>query len=131
MRHSPQIWYASVSGLCLLLNNALMVCLTGAGIHYALACILSFFAVLAAGFLLHARLTFRVPATASAFVRYFTGMALNLPLSVALIWLFHDVGQAPMIVAAPAATLLLVLSNYVCSRWALRPASAPSLGSRA
>lgn len=128
MRAPSRIRYLGVSGTCLLLHNALMIGLTASGVHYAAACILSFFMVAAAGFLLHARMTFVAAPTATGFVRYVAALALNLPLSLALIWLFHDVGRAPMVLAAPAATLLLVVWNYLAAQWALRPPLANGEG---
>jgi putative flippase GtrA len=130
MTAPSKIRYLGVSGACLLLHNALMIGLSTVGVHYAAACTLSFFAVAAAGFLLHARLTFAAAPTASGFFRYAAAMALNLPLSIVLIWLFHDLGSAPMALAAPAATLLLVLWNYLAAQWALRLPLANGEGTR-
>jgi len=116
-----KIRYLAVSGFCLVLHNAIIIGATEAGLHYAGASVLSFLIVAASGFVLHGKFTFGADLELAGFARYVAGMALNLPLSIALLWLLIDVAGSPVTLAAPLATLCLLVWNYIASRWAWAP----------
>jgi hypothetical protein len=46
-------------------------------------------------------------------------MLLNLPLSIAGVWLLHGVLKLPMWVASPLVTGFLFAWNYVATHWAV------------
>lgn len=131
MNTGPRLRYLAVSGACLLLHNGLLIGLNRTGLHYVAACLISFAVVAVAGFALHARFTFAIAADVAAFLRYAAAMALNLPLSLLLLWVLHDRGGMAMVAAAPASTALLIIWNYAASRWALLPKSMPDRGRNA
>jgi putative flippase GtrA len=115
-----RIFYVAVAGFCALLHNVIIIGMDRVGVHYAFASIVSFFVVAATGFLLHCAITFRTRATLRSFVRYLGAMAFNLPLSIAALFLFHDVAKLPMLLASPVATVALFVINYFLSAWGPR-----------
>ena len=62
---------------------------------------------------------FRTHPTVLSFARYLGAMAFNLPLSIMLLFLFHDLAHLPMIIASPLATIALFVANYFLSAWAI------------
>jgi len=111
--------YAAVAGGCLLLHNVVLISADAVGLHYVIASVVSFLLVSVTGFLLHAWATFRTEASLAAYGRYAAAMALNLPLSVVLLWLAYQQAGLPMVVAAPSVSLVMMLWNFVATRWAL------------
>jgi putative flippase GtrA len=109
---------------CAGLHNAVMIGGDLAGLHYAVSSVLSYLIVVVVGFALHVRYTFGQPARFAAFWRYAVTMAANYPATLLLLFLMCDVAGLPVVVAAPAATVVMFAWNYVASRWAiLRPAA--------
>ena len=53
------------------------------------------------------------------FARYTAAMSLNYPLSIIAVWFFNQFLALPMVLAAPAATLVLTAYNFASSRWAI------------
>jgi putative flippase GtrA len=122
--------FALVGLVCAAAHNAILLAADWCGIHYAPACVVSYPLVVGLGFVLHVRFTFEQPATFAAFWRYGASMAANYPITLALLFLMCDVGQWPVAVGSPAATVLLFVWNYVAGRWAIirkppPPASMP------
>lgn len=111
--------YLAVSGLCMVTNISVIVGLTAAGCNYVVASVIAFALVCMLGFALHAGWTFRSAATPAGFARYVAAMALNLPISILLIWLAHDVAGLTVAISATLATIALVVWNYLASRWAI------------
>ncbi len=112
--------FYSVGLLCALLHNAIMIGGDWLGLHYALANLISFAVVVVVGFRLHSGWTFTgAERSRASFARYALGMAANLPLSLAGMFVFVDLAGLPVSVAAPAVTVLLAVFNYFAGRWAL------------
>lgn len=111
--------YLLVGGTCALLNSAILV--IGDRLHAPLAASIaaSFTIVCLVGYLLHAAVTFGTPANRQGLLRYILAMAASLPLSVALLWLFARTLVWPMTIAAPAATAVMLVINFLLSRWAV------------
>lgn len=114
-----RIAYPAVAGLCALLHNVIIIGLDRVGVHYAIASVISFFLVAATGYALHCAVTFRTRPDLRSFLRYLAAMAFNLPLSVVALFLFHDVGGLPIVIASPLATVALFVINYFLSAWAI------------
>jgi putative flippase GtrA len=89
--------YATVSGSCLVLHNAIMILADHVGIPLVYAVLISFSVVAMTGYLLHSR----------------------FPLAIAATWLWRDVLGWPMVWASPAATACMVIANFIFSRWAI------------
>jgi putative flippase GtrA len=117
--HMLHLRYAMVAGCCLLLHNAIMIAADWSGLNMWQAACLSFCIMVVAGYLLLAAFVFDRRRSWASFLRYTGAMAANFPLSTGLLWLFFRVLGQPMAIAAPAATLGMVLVNYLASRWAI------------
>ncbi|WP_408589306.1 GtrA family protein [Novosphingobium sp.] len=117
-RHRP-IGYFFVAAGCLLLHNAIVIAGDALGQPLWLSMLVSFVIVNSVGYMGHCRVTFRAPATPIGFVRYAAAMSTNAPAAYALIWLLHDAVGLPMVLAAPAASALMLAINYLLSRWAI------------
>lgn len=113
--------YIIVAGICLLLHNIVMVVADNRGVPLWLAVLISFGLVASTGYTLHGLFTFRQRLALSAFARYAIAMAANLPLAFATTWIWHDLLGLAMILAAPIATVCMVVFNFFLSRWAITP----------
>lgn len=111
--------YPAVAAFCALLHNAIVIGFDALGVHYAIASTVSFVLVAAAGYLLHCAITFRTRPVMRSFLRYTGAMAFNLPLSIAALFLFHDLLGLAMVVASPVATVAMFVVNYFLSAWAI------------
>ena len=113
--------FFTVGLVCALLHNAIMIGGDWAGLHYVASSLISFAIVVLVGYWLHSGWTF--PGAERGRVtlaRYALTMALNLPLSLAGMFLFVDLLGFTVPIAAPAVTVLLAAFNFVAGRWALR-----------
>jgi putative flippase GtrA len=116
--------FLSVGLACALLHNAIMLGGHWLGLHYVVSTFISFAVVVSFGYWLHSAWSFpdaergRMP-----FARYALVASANLPLSLAGMFAFVDLGGLSVPLAAPLVTLLLVLFNFLGGRWALRAAS--------
>jgi len=108
-----------IGGFCAALNNALVIGLSFAGFSPLVASLLAFPPVLAAGFSLHCLLTFETAMSKSGFLRYALAMAANFPAWGASLFILSDLFGAPVAVAAPTTTVMLVAWNFLSVRWAL------------
>lgn len=118
--------YGFVAAVSLLLHNAIIVAGDATGLPLIISVLISFCFVVVVGYLLHCRLTFRAPVEWSGFNRYAVAMAINIPLSFTMIWLWHVAAGLPMIWASPIATLCMIVVNFQLSRWAIIRAAASS-----
>jgi len=113
--------FFTVGLACALLHNAIMIAGDWAGLHYVVSSLISFVIVVLVGYWLHSGWTF--PGAERGRVtlaRYTLTMALNLPLSIAGMFLFVDLLGFTVPIAAPTVTVLLAAFNFVAGRWALR-----------
>ena len=113
--------FFTVGLACALLHNAIMIVGDWAGLHYVVSSLISFTIVVLVGYWLHSGWTF--PGAERGRVtlaRYTLTMALNLPLSIAGMFLFVDLIGFTVPIAAPTVTVLLASFNFVAGRWALR-----------
>jgi putative flippase GtrA len=119
--------FFSVGLLCALLHNAIMIGGDWLGLHYVGASLVSFAIVVLVGYLLHSAWTFPgAQRGGMPFARYALTMALNLPLSLAGMFVLVDLAGLGVPLAAPAVTVMLAAFNFVGGRWALRAGRAQS-----
>lgn len=112
--------FFTVGLVCAATHNAIMIGGDWAGLHYVASSLISFAVVVLLGFWLHSSWTFpEAQRSRVSFVRYAGTMALNLPLSIALMFVFVDLAHLPVAIAAPLVTVLLAAFNFVAGRWAL------------
>lgn len=119
--------FYSVGLLCALLHNAIMIGGDWLGLHYVASSFVSFAIVVPVGYGLHSSWTF--PGTqrgGMSLTRYTLTMALNLPLSLAGMFVLVDLAGLGVPIAAPAVTVMLAAFNFVGGRWALRARRAQS-----
>lgn len=111
--------YLTVGALCALVHNLIMIGGDFAGLHYLPATILSFAVVTPLGYFLHCRFTFRKARSVEGFLRFMAGIAIGYPLSLALMILFCSGLGLPVLIAAPLATAILFVFNYLSAHWAI------------
>lgn len=111
--------YGIVSGVCFVLGATLIPFFDWLGLHYAAATLVAFVLIAIVGFILHCQWTFEVERSLAGFVRYVSAMLLNLPLTVILIGIGHDLIGFSVLLAAPLASTLLLVWNYLAVRWAI------------
>ena len=112
---------------CALLHNAIMIGGDWLGLHYVVSTFVSFAIVVLLGYGLHSSWTFPgAQRGAMSFARYTVTMALNLPLSLAGMFVLVDLAGLGVPIAAPAVTVMLAAFNFVGGRWALRARRAQS-----
>jgi len=119
--------FFSVGLVCALLHNAIMIGGDWLGLHYVVSTFVSFAIVVLLGYGLHSSWTFPgAQRGAMSFARYTVTMALNLPLSLAGMFVLVDLAGLGVPIAAPAVTVMLAAFNFVGGRWALRARRAQS-----
>lgn len=123
MKHSRYpLRYLIVSGLCLLTHNVILIVADAGGLASWLAILLSFGIVATGGYIGHSKFTFDQKLSLSAYFRYSFAMIANVPIVFVLVWFLHDFLGLPMVIGAPLSSVLMLVMNYVLSRWAiLRP----------
>src|SRR5262249_24830859 len=89
------------------------------------ASFLAFGPVLLVGYGLHVLITFKTTASRLSFVRHALAMAANFPLWIGALYLFCDIFNVAIDVAAPAVTVLIFLWNYLSANWAFTPSAGP------
>src|SRR5690348_6219222 len=98
--------FFTVGLACALTHNAIMIGGDWAGLHFVVSSFISFAVVVALGFCLHSAWTFPgAQRSRITFARYAATMALNLPLSIAGMFLFVDLAGLRVAVAAPVVTV--------------------------
>src|SRR6266850_6621793 len=113
--------FFTVGLACALLHNAIMIGGDWAGLHYVASSLISFALVVLVGYWLHSGWTFPGAERGGVtFARYTLTMALNLPLSIAGMFVFVDLVGVGVPIAAPTVTVLLAVFNFAAGRWALR-----------
>ncbi|MEQ1510704.1 MAG: GtrA family protein [Sphingopyxis sp.] len=111
--------YAFVAGLSLLIHNLVIISADAIALPLFAGVLASFSVVVIVGYLLHSRLTFVEPLSWRRFERYAVAMAVNIPASFIMIWLWNVAAGLAMVYASPIATLCMLIVNYLLSRWAI------------
>jgi putative flippase GtrA len=115
--------YLVVGGALALLSNAILIALDQVGTHYVVSCVVAFVTTLVLAYALHTHWTFDAERSLGGLFRYGAAMALNLPLSIALLFVLISLGGLTMAVAAPVATVSLTVFNYLVATTLMRPRS--------
>ena len=119
--------YFTVGVTCALLHNAIMIGGDWLGLHYVASSFASFAIVVPFGYWLHSSWTFPgAQRGGMSFARYALTMSLNLPLSIAGMFVLVDLAGLGVPIAAAAVTVILAAFNFVGGRWALRARRAQS-----
>jgi len=72
-----------------------------------------------AGYGAHVHFTFRQTPGWRSYARFMAGVALGIPAAYMTLALLCDGLHLPMIVAAPIATMVLLVYNYLSARLAI------------
>ena len=112
--------YLVVGGALALLSNVILIVFDRLGIHYVVSCLVAFVITLILAYGLHTHWTFGAERSLGGLLRYGAAMALNLPLSMALLFVLVSLGGLKMALAAPAATVILTAFNYVVAATLMR-----------
>ena len=111
--------YAIIGMVCAVMNNILLIAGDAAGLHYMVSTMACFVIVTPAAYLLHSAYTFREPRSWAALWRFSAGLAFAVPVFFLVMALLCSGLRLPMIVAAPLATFIMFVWNYVSARWAI------------
>lgn len=111
--------YVVVGALCAGLYNLIMIGGDALGVNFVISTIFAFMVNVAVGYTLHCLFTFSERMRLAGLARYSAAMLLNLPLSIAGIWLLNGVLRLPMWLASPLVTAFLFAWNYVATHWAV------------
>jgi putative flippase GtrA len=113
-----------VGGLCALLANFILIGLDRLGTNYTFSSVLAFLVTVFVAYALHTDWTFGGERSFTGLIRYAAAMAMNLPLSILLLFILIDLCGLRMLVAAPLATILQTAFNYWVAATLIRPRSA-------
>jgi putative flippase GtrA len=116
-RRAPR--YIAVSLICVIVNNALLIGLDAAGVHYWVSVLVSAAVMIPLSFSLQARITYRTAPDWGQSGRYFAVMIVNTPCAWAILWAIHDRGGLAMVYASPITIGILFLWNYIGTGWAI------------
>jgi putative flippase GtrA len=119
LQHYRPARYLVIGAVCALAHNLVMIVGDWLGAHYLALMLVSFGLVTPMAYWLHTAFTFDAPRTLRSFSRFAAGVATGFPLSLLLTALLFSGLGAPMIIAAPVTTVLLVFWNYCSARWAI------------
>lgn len=111
--------YLGMGGMVAVLNNIVLIGGDRLGLTYAPLMALSWVVGGTAGYLLHARYTFRAPHGWLAYVRFMAGVALGVPVAWAMLVGLKSGLRLPMWLAAPVTTVGMVAYNYLSARVAI------------
>jgi putative flippase GtrA len=111
--------YLVVGAACAVLYNAVMILGERAGFGYVSSSIFSLFVVIPVGYLLHAGFTFGSGRSWSAFFRFAGSILVGFPISLLTVALLSSGAGLSMVIAAPIATLVLLVWNYATAHWAI------------
>lgn len=111
--------YLLIGGGCALLANGVIIGLDVLGVHYAPASLAAFIGSGTAGYVGHSLWSFRAPIGWRSYGRFMLGLAGGALWSFALLSLGVSVLGMPVALAAPGATVLVTIWNYLAARWAI------------
>jgi len=111
--------YLISGGACALANNVLLIAGARAGLGIPALTLLSFAVIGTAGYGAHVHFTFRQIPGWRGYGRFMTGVALGIPAAYATLALLCDGLRLPMLIAAPIATAVLLVYNYLSARLAI------------
>lgn len=105
--------YLAGSGLCALVNNAVLIGVAAFQGPLIAGVLLSWLLGGVTGFCWHSRFTYQSPLSLPAFLRFMTGALMGIPLAWAVLWMLTQVLGWSMWLASPTATVTLFCYHYV------------------
>ena len=111
--------YLAVGAICALGQNAVIIGGELLGYHYTLTATLGATLFGALGYALHSRFTYDQPLSWRACGRFIIGLGSSYVLAIAILAIFRDILDVPMIITAPVATIIVTIWGFAASRWAI------------
>jgi putative flippase GtrA len=111
--------YLGVGACVAGLNNIVLIAGDRAGLGYGPLMVISWLVGGTAGYLLHARHTFRRARGWGPYARFMGGVSLGVPLAWAMLAGLKSGLGLPMWLAAPATTVGMLAYNYLSARLAI------------
>jgi putative flippase GtrA len=111
--------YLVAGAVCAIANNGLFIAGARAGIGLFGLTLLSFLIVGTMGYIVHARFTFRQAPSVQTYAKFMVGVALGTPVAYIVLALLRIGAHMPMPVAAPVATVILLIYNFAIARLAI------------
>lgn len=111
--------YVIVGAVCALAHNAIMILGDWAGGHYLPMSAVSFLLVTPLGYWLHCCFTFVERLSFRGFLRFASGVAAGFPITLLVMAILCTGLELEVIIAAPIATVVLFIWNYVSAHWAI------------
>jgi len=119
MRGRQPARYLVSGAFCAIANNGLLVAGADAGLSVLELTFLSFLVIGSAGYLAHVYFTFQQAASWRSYARFMAGVAFGIPIAYAILSLLCDGLRMPMVFAAPIATMVLLIYNFISARLAI------------
>lgn len=113
--------YLAIGAGCALLNNAILIGADFAGLHYAAATAITFVTTVPLAYAAHALWTFEARLSWRGLGRFVAGSLSSLVVAALTIAALCGALALPMILAAPLATVAMVIYNFAMARWAVSP----------
>jgi putative flippase GtrA len=117
--HKPIIGYALVAGACLVTHNIVLIVADAAGFPLMFCMLTSFIIVALFGYVMHSLISFRRPLSLLGLQRYVSAMSASVAIAFMITWICKDGIGLPIITAAPLASGLMLVINFLLSRWAI------------
>jgi putative flippase GtrA len=111
--------YTAVGAVMAAFNNLVFIFGDWAGLGYIGLMGLSWGLSGSVGYLLHSRYTFGASHNWSAYGRFMGGIAMGIPLTLALLAALKSGLHLPMWIAAPVTTVGMFFYNYLSARLAI------------
>ena len=117
--HKSLIGYALVAGACLVTHNIVLIVTDAAGLPLIFCMLTSFVIVALLGYAMHSLVSFRRPLSLQGLQRYVSAMSAGAAIAFLITWICKDGIGLPMAAAAPLASALMLVVNFLLSRWAI------------
>jgi putative flippase GtrA len=118
MTRTP-VRYLAIGAGCAILNNAILIGADLSGLHYTAATALTFLTTVPLAYAAHALWTFNARLSWRGLARFAAGSLSSLLAAGLTIAALCGALALPMVLAAPLATAVMVLYNFLMARWAV------------
>jgi putative flippase GtrA len=100
-------------------HNIVLIVTDTAGFPLMLCILTSFVMVALLGYVMHSLISFRRPLSLPGLQRYVSAMSASAMTAFMITWICRDGIGLPMVSAAPLASALMLVVNFLLSRWAI------------
>lgn len=104
--------YLVVALFCVALNNCLLIGLDFFGIHYSISSLIAAALIIPISYFLHCNFTYGVKENRSNFTNYFLQQSLNVPATIFLIFLLHDILKFSVPLSVIILTGVMAFYNF-------------------